>query len=30
MSEKPWWFDFDSVLVVAGLQPTEGGDDDVV
>lgn len=30
MADRPWWFDFDSVLVVAGLQPTEGDDDDVV
>ena len=30
MTNTPWWFDFDSVLVVAGLQPTEEVDDDVV
>ena len=30
MADLPWWLDFDSVLVVAGLQPTEGDDDDMV
>lgn len=30
MADRPWWLDFDSVLVVAGLQPTEGDDDDMV
>lgn len=30
MADRQWWFDFDSVLVVAGLQPTEGDDDELV